>query len=420
MPHIADSLPLACDVLVCGGGPSGLAAAVAAARAGARVVLLERYGFLGGLATAGLVGTVCGLYLRDAAAATPAPVDEGFPREFAGRLAHASATEPLRLKDGLWVLPYAPWAFERLADSLVAEHPAITPVLHATLAGVTRDDARITQVRVLAWGEELILHPAAVIDATGDATAAALAGAPTHGGLADQAPALVFIMENADPAFVERGMVGVLRALTRAVQEGRLPVGCERLGLIPAPGCGGRVTFKLTLDPAAPGRPDWEQLTVWERDGRARIDQIQNFLIDHAAEFRHARLALAAPQLGVRAGRRIRGRATLAEADVLSCRKHPDAVARGAWPIERWGALPRPALSFFAEKDYYDIPPGCLRPAGLDNVWVTGRALSADAAAQASARVIGTALATGWAAGLAAAEGKPAESSDLSPQTSGS
>src|ERR1017187_3337818 len=92
---------LTCDVLVIGGGAAGVAAATAAGRAGARVVLLERYGFLGGLATTAQVGTICGLYLRDTTGAVATPVAGGFANEFASRLQQASSRKPLRVNHGL-------------------------------------------------------------------------------------------------------------------------------------------------------------------------------------------------------------------------------------------------------------------------------------------------------------------------------
>src|SRR5674476_329309 len=98
---------LTCDVLVIGGGAAGVAAATAAGHAGARVVLLERYGFLGGLATTAQVGTICGLYLRDSTGAAASPVAGGFANEFAARLQKSGGTKPLRVDQGLWVLPYS-------------------------------------------------------------------------------------------------------------------------------------------------------------------------------------------------------------------------------------------------------------------------------------------------------------------------
>ena len=89
--------------------------------------------------------------------------------------------------------------------------------------------------------------------------------------------------------------------------------------------------------------------------------------------------------------------------NVLTTRKSPLGIARGCWPMERWRDGARPEMTFFCERDYYDIPLDCLRPAGLDNLFAAGRCLSAATGAMTSARVIGTALATGWAAGTVAA-----------------
>ena len=133
------------------------------------------------------------------------------------------------------------------------------------------------------------------------------------------------------------------------------------------------------------------------------MSQLGRFLVENVASCRNARLDSVAPQLGVRSGRRLQGRARLADEDVLGSRKSELGVARGCWAMERWGNGPRPEMKYFSEREYYDIPLDCLRAAELDNVLVAGRCLSAAPGAMTSARVIGTALATGWAAGIAAA-----------------
>jgi hypothetical protein len=397
------STTISCDVLVIGGGAAGVAAAVAAGRAGARVMLLERYGFLGGLATTAQVGTICGLYLRDTTGTDATPVAGGFPQEFASRLQRATDTKPLRVDNGLWVLPYPPPAFARVADAVVSESGNITVVLHATVAEAQAQGSRLSQVRALAWNEPLLFRPITVVDCTGEATAAALAGANAENGGADQAPALVFVLENVDPDLAQRGLLEVRRELHRAVQDGSLPALCERLSLVPGTGSNGRLALKLSLMPANPDRALWQQVTDWERESRALLDPLQKFLVKNIAACCNARLDSVAPQLGVRSGRRILGRARLADEDVLGTRKSPLGIARGCWPMERWTKSPRPEMTYFAERDYYDIPLDCLRPVELNNVFVAGRCLSATTGAMTSARVIGTALATGWAAGTAAA-----------------
>ncbi len=398
------STTIACDVLVIGGGAAGVAAATAAGRAGVKVVLLERYGFLGGLATTAQVGTICGLYLRDTTGAEATPVGGGFPQEFASRLQPAADTRPVRVVDtGLWVLPYPPPAFAHVADAVVSDAKNVTVILHATVAEAQAEGSRLNQVRALAWNEPLLFRPNAVVDCTGEATAAALAGANAENGGADQAPALVFVLENADPGLAQRGLLEVRRELHWAVENGTLPALCERLSLVPGTGAHGRVAFKLTLLPAEPGRALWQQVTDWERESRALLEPLRQFLVEKVASCRDARLDSVAPQLGVRSGRRMLGRARLADEDVMGTRKFPSGIARGSWPMERWTKSPRPEMTYFAERDYYEIPVDCLRAVELDNVWVAGRCFSATTGAMTSARVIGTALATGWAAGTAAA-----------------
>jgi len=394
---------ISCDVLVVGGGAAGVAAAVAAGRAGAQVVLLERYGFLGGLATAAQVGTICGLYLRDTAHSEAAPVAGGFVKEYAGRLERAAGANRIRLDHGLCVLPYPPPVFASVADALVSEAGNVTVVLHATVAEARAEGTRLVEVRALAWNEPVTLSPRAVVDCSGEATAAALAGAGMEDGAGDQAPALVFVMENVDPGLAERGLLEVRRELRQAVERGALPAPCERLSLVPGTGADGHLALKLSLATASSNLPLWQQVTAWERQARALVDELQRFLIANTSCCRHARFSSVAPQLGIRSGRRIRGRATLADRDVLDARKSSQGIARGCWPMERWGNGPRPEMTFFNECDYYEIPLDCLRPVEIDNVLVAGRCFSASAGAMSSARVIGTALATGWAAGTAAA-----------------
>jgi hypothetical protein len=403
---------LSCDVLVVGGGAAGLAAAAAAGRAGARVALLERCGFLGGAATASHVGTVCGLYLRDSKNDQPTLVAGGFVQQFATRLQRASGLEPQQLEAGLWVLPFTVAAFARVADQVVSESGDVTVALHATVSEAVTEGGRVKQVRALAWNQPLVVSPGMVVDCSGEATAAALAGGGVEEGACDQAPALIFELEDVDPIGTECGLIEVRRQLRRAVETGRLPALCERLAVVPGPSADGHLSLKLNLAPGDANRTAWQQITAWEREARALIPELHRFLVESVPSFSKARLCSVAPQLGVRSGRRLRGRARLEDEDVLGARKSPAGIARGCWPMERWGRHPRPELAFFNERDYFEIPLDCLRSADLRNVLAAGRCFSAATGAMSSARVIGTALATGWAAGTVAAfqcQGRPVE-----------
>src|SRR5919204_5749251 len=123
---------LSYDVVVVGGGAAGVAAAVAAAAAGARTALVERYGFLGGMATAGMVSTICGLYQTSPEGA-PEPVNEGFALAFARRLAAMPGCEKPVRRGRMFVMPYTPFAFACLADEVTAAVPSLDVYLHAYL-----------------------------------------------------------------------------------------------------------------------------------------------------------------------------------------------------------------------------------------------------------------------------------------------
>jgi hypothetical protein len=131
-----------------------------------------------------------------------------------------------------------------------------------------------------------------------------------------------------------------------------LPALCERLSLIPGTGANGRLALKLSLLPANPDRALWQQVTDWEREARALLEPLRRFLVENVAACRNARLDSVAPQLGVRSGRRILGRARLTDQDVLGARKSPAGIARGCWPMERWTNSPRPEMTYFAERDF--------------------------------------------------------------------
>jgi len=390
-----------CDALVVGGGSAGIAAAVSAARAGAKVILIEKYGFLGGMATAGMVGTVCGLYLRGAAADKPEPVPGPFAHEWAERLGAASSTRPVDVAGAPPVLPFDVWAFQRLADRIVAETPGLQTVLHATLTSAQREGDRVVAVEALVWDRKVVYRPRCVVDATGCATATALAGGPVQEDGDRQCAAVVLSIEGVGDRFeAQAARLSLLREVARARHGGRLSPDCRAVSLVPASSWRDRISLKIGLPPLEEGRP--LDMTALEMKSRRGVEELWRFLVERAGCER-CRLGRVATQVGVRVERRAKGRRVLTESDVLECRKFPDGVACGAWPIEEWGGEDRPRMASLPEGDWYEIPLDCLRVEGLENVFVAGRCLSATARAMASARVIATAMNTGWAAGLAAA-----------------
>lgn len=385
-----------CDVLVVGGGSAGVAAAVAAGRLGCRTVILERYGFLGGLASSAWVGTVCGLYLSGGA--EPRFVQRGFPVELAEALRQAGAPAPQSFAEGLWFLPYDPVGFRLVSDRLVSEAGAEVSA-HACVCAVEASGDAIRSVRAIAWNKPIEIRARAYVDCSGESILSTLAGGELAPDESRQAGAAVFELDGI--AEMEPQLLGraIFKHVISAVGDGRLPRDAERISLVPGSFRNGRALLKLSLPAARDG--DASTISRLEREARGLAGTIAA-LLGEAEDLGRCRLSGLPPQIGIRTGRRPRGLALLEEADVLGARKRDDAIANAAWPIEQWGEARQPFMSYVGDGEYYQIPYGAIVSRSFSNLFFAGRCLSASERAIASARVIGTCLATGYAAGAAA------------------
>ena len=392
------------DVVVAGGGAAGIAAAVAAARIGARTLLIERYGFLGGMATAGMVGTICGLYLTRAGG-PPERLNGGLGAEIADRLARLPGSEPPLRRGRTFVLPYVPHELAALADDLTVAEPTLDVLLHGYVVGVGTNAGRVDGVRIATWEGPTEVEAGAIVDASGDAIAALAAGAPTETPDVDarQLCSLVFTLQGVAVETLRGGAsLAILRRVREAASTGALPSGSSDLSWRPS-ARPGEVVVKLALgalDVARHG--SW--LTAAEREGRQRVGAITDFLRREVPAFAAAFVSHVAAQVGVRESRRIVGRHRLTREDVLGGRRCDDGIARAAWPIELWREGTTGArYEYLADGDWYDVPLRCLQPTGIAGLLAAGRCISGTSEALGSARVIGTCLATGEAAGREAA-----------------
>lgn len=395
------------DVLVVGGGTAGVAAAVAAARAGATVSLVEKYGFLGGMGTAAWPGTICGLYYLDPER-TPTYVNGGFAEEFAERLMSAGGCL------GAWpykdsaVAPYIPVHFKLLCDALVTEQPNITLHLHSTMVDVQLDGSRIAAVLIQDKHGRHAIRAGMVVDATGDCDVAVLAGAPIQAGETIQYPSMMFAMQGVDVGAV---MSAGGNELTRVIKEAHAAGEFQpaRMGgnVIPTLR-GGEAFIAMTRIANPDGSPidgsDPEQLTRGELEGRRQVQACVDLLKRRMPGFADAYLAEIAPQLGVRETRKIVGDVVLARDDIVGARRWDDAICNGAWPIELHQPKGLTDWTFLDINTWYQVPYRALIPVGFDNLLAAGRCISADHDALASTRVMGTCLAIGQAAGIAAAQ----------------
>jgi len=394
------------DVAVVGGGSAGLAAAVAAARSGARTVLIERAGALGGMATGALVHSICGLYLlRDAPGAVLA--NPGFASELALRLLRAGgARGPVRL-GRVDVLLHDPPALAWIADALVGSIPELELRLHSEVIE-TSGDGRLEGVDVWCRGARELVLARAFVDATGDATLAALAGAAFEQEPGDrlQRPAFIFTLHGIEAdALSDGARLRAAHRMVSAVRAGTLPSGALGATLRPS-GRPGEVM--VTIDLPGPTGVAYDPLdpaclTALEVEGRRLACALADYVRSDLPGFGASYLAALPARVGIRESRRVVGHHRIEASDVLTGARFDDAVALGTWPIELRETTSGARLRFPDAARPYDIPLRALCARDVDNLFVAGRCISASHAAQASARVIGTCLATGEAAGLAAA-----------------
>ncbi len=410
------SAPERFDVAVVGGGPAGFAAALGAARAGARTLLLEREGRLGGNATQALVHTICGLYRNDEERAIPAHV--GLPVRVAAALERLGGAGPPTAAGRVFYLPMQPAAFGALAHDCCERASGLELRTGTALTGLRLGESP-ELVFVGPQGESrAVAH--SVVDASGDAAAAALAGADSEATPPARLQRASYIVRL--DGVTEAGLAGFARlqltaGVARAASRGELPAECASV-VAREGGCPGSLFLTLTLPPLA-GRPfaplDADYVAEQSTHARTLAATIVDFLRATREGFAAAGVADWPARIGIRETRRALGRVVLERDDVLEGRRRDDEVAVSSWPIELWEDHRR--ARFEHPEGPCSVPLGALVSRSHPNLGMAGRCLSASHEAHGALRVIGTALATGEAIGVAAALAADARSAlaDVAP-----
>lgn len=387
------------DVVVLGGGSAGVAAAVAAARKGLQVVLIERNAYPGGKATAAEVGTVCGLYKFNKKENAEYLV-KGFTREFAELLQKNSNSKPLHNSDGLHYLPYTIESFKEISLNLLNDHK-VTAYFNSVLKTVQPKNDKIISVSVIAAGNPINIQLKSIIDCSGDSIISRAADLPLLKTDHYQAAAQVFTMQGVDETNEGRlGMI-MMKALRLAIESEELAGFYDRVYIVPGSLKNNNVSFKVGIPLAVTYAPG--NLQELKTVALSFVQNLSKFLILNVDVFKNASVKNIAPEVGTRIGQRSIGKYILTEEDVLQCRKFDDAIANSAWPIEEWGQDRRVNMRFFDTNDFYQVPARCLQSDSIDNLFFAGRNISATDAAIASARVMGICVQTGYAAGCLAA-----------------
>lgn len=413
------------DVVVCGGGPAGCAAAISAARHGAKTLLLEQSGFLGGATVHQLVVVIL---------STNGVDFQGIWHEYARELRRREAVRGIQLagsEHGQIHGTVDPEQVKFVWDRLCSQ--AGVELLHHCYGCVCLlEDGVARGVSVETKAGRRALLARRVIDCTGDGIVAAQSGVGWDQGDGEHPYAMaltkVFRMANVQrpegfpnpeamahaeqlldqliaageydsPVVTEKSrLLGYLRSYAWQLPERRPELMCV-------------ISRILKTDPLDPF-----QMTQAERDGREQARQAADALRRIGPGFEQSYLLDTSNQIGVRSSRRLHGLCTVTDDDAWNCVKRADGIARSSWDLDVWPAdsYTKPAvprgeewyqarMQRIKQGDYFDIPYGCLVPQGIDNLLIGGRCISAEHRAEASLRIQQTCMATGQAAGTAAA-----------------
>jgi hypothetical protein len=397
------------DVAVLGGGPAGIAAAVAAARAGRRTLLIERYGFLGGMGTAAGVTNFCGLHAN--VHGEIHRVVQGVASDLLARIDHIGGLNAPHLVLGkIFAQAYDTAAYKIAADDLLAAHK-VDILFHALGAGVVlQDKRRINALLVETKAGRQAVRADIFIDCSGDGDLAAWAGAPFEVGDRDGHmlyPSMMFRLNGIDPARAGEAWRTIPQLMEAALAKGTHTF--PRKGAIVRPQKSGiewRVNFTQLkrADGSAINGLEPDDLTRGEINGRRQAVEAFEFLRT-VPGFEKSYIVDLPPQLGIRETRRVVGGYQLSGEDVLSCASFDDSIGVNGWPMEEHVAgdvvFTFPPIP--DSRGFNELPYRMLVPEGVDNLLVAGRCASMTHDGQSAARVSGACFAMGEAAGLAAA-----------------
>ncbi|MCL2056543.1 MAG: FAD-dependent oxidoreductase [Oscillospiraceae bacterium] len=414
------------DVIVAGGGPGGAIAAVAAARNGAKTLLIEQNAYLGGA----LTGAGTGPQMTYHAGETQ--VIRGIPGEFADRM-KTEGFSPGHMEDFVGyassVTPFDAEGMKLVLENMVMEAGAEL-LYHTVYTGCDMESGQVGNLRLFSKGGFFNVRASVYIDATADADLAAHAGVPTHYGRESDGLAQPMTM-NMKVYGVDRGRLMDFVAAQRDDMPHDIPF--DKLRVIPRSGirgafsrvCAAKEAGELTFDRDVvlcfetnnPGEyivnmtrvhnrsaVDPRGLTAAEIEGRRQCKELLAFLRKYIPGFENCVLAYTGPNIGIRESRRIRGAYTVTADDLTENRMFDDAVAMGGYPIDIHSPDgDNTSHVFLKPGSWYSVPYRCLIPAQVSNIIVCGRCISASHEALAALRTTPTVMAIGQAAGTAAA-----------------
>lgn len=426
------------DVIVVGGGPAGIMSAMASGKLGASTLLVEKNEFLGGAATAAVLGPISPFHYKDE------QVIDGLPQDFMDRMVrakgstgHMKTIDPYGSGDSLGF--YDREKYKYVAAEMLVEF-GVDILYHATLSSVQMESSRVTGITVAAKSGDLLpLHAHVVVDATGDGDVAVMAGENYVLGDAvnhkmspsssmfemanvDTGRVYQYILDHPDDFEFKSDIVpmrefderlrqkyfvgqGFKQLVRQAVEKGELSFGRDSVivlnGIHP-----NTMHFNATRI-CGKNATDVVERSESELDGRRQIESVSEFMIQYVPGFEHAFVSVTGSEVGVRETRHIEGLYTLTGQDAYEGRKFEDSVSRGYFPIDLHN--PDGATGYgnggvwMVLKDTFDIPYRSLVPKHIDGLLLSGRCISGTSEAHGSYRTQGGIMGIGQAAGAAAA-----------------
>jgi hypothetical protein len=399
------------DVLVAGGGAAGVAAAHTAAKLGNQVLLVEKYGFLGGAAVAGLSGTICGLYLASDKNHQPEKIIYGFADLFCQEMKNKNGITVPQKYGKTWTITHDPLVWREVAENLL-EDAGANILYHTNIVGVIKDDDVFKGLIIDTTSGLAAIHAKMLIDATGDAALIYRAGLDYVMGDDGhiQNPTMIFRLGGVDvPKFFQEwgddtispGKITNLIEHVCEKEEYDLPR--KKIWIFDTP----RPNELLVNATRIVGKDNRELNVTLPQDhteaeivGRRQARMYADFLKKYVVGCENSFINDTGVEVGVRQTRSIVGVDRLTNQDVLAHRKRNDGIAKCPWPIELHSGE-KPKVEWLLD-DYYEIPFGALVPIRGENIIVAGRCLSAEHEALASARVTAQCFQYGQAAAIAA------------------
>ena len=381
------------DVVVVGGGPAGLCAAVAAARGDAKVILVEKYGFLGGMATAGLVYPF--MSHKERGSGNPANVGLYFKLlEKIYALGGSSSEHSGNCHE----------EYMKLVLDRMIKQAGVKLLFHAKMCEVERDGRMIKSITAATASGMIRICAKIFVDATGNADLCAFAGLPYEQGRSSdglgQPMTLCFRFGNVDWSRFNRAETNAIYKEFQAAGRIKNPRENVLMFRYPIQNIMHMNTTRIVgIDPT-----DVEAVTRAEQELREQVFEMYHFMKENVAGMENCVLLGTAAESGIRESRRIVGLTQITAEDLLSTRKFEESIARGTYDID----IHNPSgtgttIQRIPDNDYYTIPYRSLIPVDTDNLLVAGRSICSTHEAMASIRIMPITSCMGEAAGIAAA-----------------